>query len=451
MIKESRYNIWLEHDDYHYVFNGISGALLRISEQEYLGFQQYLAGETEVSCSFQILEQLAMARVFVPEDADELGFLKKRYTVSRGNIGHFGLTIVTSLGCNFDCPYCFEDKHPSIIDAEVEKLVLEMLDDQLPKIETFAVTWFGGEPLVGKKPLLSLSDAFIERCRKMQVAYSASIVTNGYLLDESTCADLRDRGVSNAQIGLDGPPSTHNKMRPLAGGKESFWKIVENIHHAIKYMNVSIRVNVDKANLSRVEELMQILNDEGLAGRLIVYPGQITEPNRFGGSALITFSGKCFSNPEFARAEADFNALTQRYGFSKPTIPGPVTAPCTAVRANELVVGSAGELYKCWNSVGDPMEVIGTIRDYANPNGRLQKWLKYDPFENSECRTCIALPVCLGGCASHAMTPGGYENRCGTFRHTHAASLERFVLAHKGLSVTTIVQPQSLAQQTETR
>src|SRR6202042_2514806 len=140
---------------------------------------------------------------------------------------------------------------------------------------------------------------------------------------------------------------------------------------------------------------------------------------------------KCFSNPEFARAEADFNALTQRYGFSKPTIPGPVTAPCTAVRANELVVGSAGELYKCWNSVGDPMEVIGTIRDYANPNGRLQKWLKYDPFENSECRTCIALPVCMGGCASHAMTPGGYENRCGTFRHTHAASLERFVLAHK--------------------
>jgi hypothetical protein len=49
---------------------------------------------------------------------------------------------------------------------------------------SFNVTWFGGEPLVGKQPLLALSDAFIERCDRAGVSYGAGITTNGFLLDE---------------------------------------------------------------------------------------------------------------------------------------------------------------------------------------------------------------------------------------------------------------------------
>ena len=97
------------------------------------------------------------------------------------------------------------------------------------------------------------------------------------------------------------------------------------------------------------------------------------------------------------------------------------------MRANELVVGSRGELYKCWDSVGDQSEVIGDIRDRASPNSRLAKWLSYDPFQNQECRGCIALPVCMGGCAHHAFDKLLYENRCGTFRHTFQEQVSRFV------------------------
>ena len=358
-MKESRFNIWLERDQHWYVFNGISGLLVCLSERQFAGFRQYLSGSEEVSCSLAFLERLAKARVFIPDDADELAFLEKRYELSRGDTKHFALTIVTSLGCNFDCPYCFEAKHPSIVDAEVERYILEVLDDQLPKIKSLSVTWFGGEPLIGKKPLLSLSDAFIYRCERRQVDYSASIVTNGYFLDEQTCAELRERRVMTAQIGLDGPPSTHDKMRPLSGGKETFWRIVENIHHATKYMNVSIRVNIDKDNIVKVEELLQILAAEGLAGEISIYPGQITATNIPAQLRLRSNSAACFSNADFARAEFDFEILAQRYGFSKASLPEPTAAPCTAVRSNELVVGSAGELYKCWHSVGNREETVG--------------------------------------------------------------------------------------------
>ena len=100
---------------------------------------------------------------------------------------------------------------------------------------------------------------------------------------------------------------------------------------------------------------------------------------------------------------------------------------CTAVRENELVIGSDGELYKCVESVGNPNEVIGTIFDYADLNGRLRKWLAYDPFSDEECLSCIALPVCMGGCAHHAMDPRLSANRCDTFRWNYREQVQRFV------------------------
>jgi len=413
--------------------------------------RRFVAGETGFTCATELLKQMAAGRMLLPDNTDELELLAQRYKASREDTSRFALTIVTSLGCNFDCPYCFEAKHPSLLNAEVERALLEVVDDQLPTIQTLHVTWFGGEPLVGKQPLLALSDAFIERCDRAGVQYQADITTNGYLLDEETCEQLRDRRVSWAQVCLDGPPEIHDRMRPLAGGKSSFWGIVKNLHHAVNYFPISIRMNVDMENILHAEELLQILADEGLAGKLSVYPGQIVGIRDGSGSPSSSYGVACFTNPAFARAERDFLELAQRYDFANPSLPRPTGAPCTAVRANELVVGSEGELYKCWDSVCNRMEVIGDIRDYKQTNGRLQKWLKYDPFADEECRSCIALPVCMGGCAHHAMDLLQHENRCGTFRHTHRERIIAYADVAERSGSSGLIPAGQLVRQMETR
>jgi uncharacterized protein len=313
------------------------------------------------------------------------------------------------------------------------------------------VTWFGGEPLVGKKPLLALSDAFIARCAAAEVRYEASISTNGYLLDEETCAQLRDRKVSNVQVGLDGPPEIHDRMRPLSNGQGTFWRIVKNLHHAVEYLPVTVRMNVDTQNIAHAEELFQLLKAEGLSGKLGVYPGQIVgvDDNALAPSA--SYQPPCFANPDFARVELEFDEMAARYGFGAPTLPRPTGAPCTAVRKNELVVGSEGELYKCWDSVGNKLEVIGTIFDYENQNGRMHKWLKYDPFSDTECRSCIALPVCMGGCAHHGMDLIQHENRCSTFRHTYREQIVAFVERAGGRREPVSVVPAGLVRRMDTR
>ena len=450
-MKESRYNVWVERDGAAYVFNGVSGGLLRVPLEEHRALRSFLAGERGAACSPALLRDMAVGRMLVTDDFDELDLLAARYQASRYDTGQFALTIVTSLGCNFDCPYCFEAKHPSIMSREVEQAVLQVLDDQLPRIQSFFVTWFGGEPLVGKKPLLALSDAFIERCDRAGVAYSADIITNGYLLTEEMCRQLRDRRVAAAQVTIDGPPEIHDRMRPLAGGGGSFRRIVQNLHHAVDYFSMRVRVNVDTENFGHVEELFRILADEGLAGKVSVYPGQLVGVADDPQAPSAGYHARCFTSPEFARAALEFFKLAAGHGFARASLPRPRTAPCTAVRANELVVGSKGELYKCWDSVGNKLEVIGDIRDYQNANGRLAKWLTYDPFANDECRSCIALPVCMGGCAHHAMDVLQYENRCGAFRHTYREQVLTFVEAAEVSGSAGLMPAMQLAREMETR
>ncbi|MBB5783559.1 radical SAM/SPASM domain-containing protein [Nonomuraea jabiensis] len=426
-MQESRYNIWVAKKDAAYVYNGVSGALLRMSKGEKIALRKYLAGDPENSCSPRLLAHLMRGFMLVPDDADELSILETRYRASRWDSTSFALTVVTSLGCNFSCPYCFEAKHPSKMSEEVRGHILKVLDYQLTKISSFNVTWFGGEPLLGMDTITSLSDEFIDRCDRHSIQYGATVITNGYLLDNATCATLKDRRVESVQVGLDGPPDVHNCMRPLAGGVGTFWKIIRNLRHAVDYFPVSVRVNVDADNLSSAEELFQILANEGLSEKLTVYPGQIVSG---GGNPLApssTYKPPCLSKKEFSVAELRFTELATRYGLAAPYLPTPTAAPCTAVRANELVVGSRGELYKCWDNVGDSNEVIGHIQDWRDTNARLAKWLKYDPFGNVECRGCVALPVCMGGCASHAFDALQYENRCGTFRHNHRDKVLKYI------------------------
>jgi uncharacterized protein len=426
-MKQSRYNIWADAEDGgSYLFNGISGGLKRLSNTEREAVEAFTAGVC-VECSAKLLEDLVRARMLIPDDADELEMLSEQYRRSRYDTSHFAVTLITSLGCNFDCPYCFEAKHPSIMDDEVQEAILVLLDDQLPRITSFGVNWFGGEPLVGKKPLLALSDRFIEKCDAAGVEYGAQMTTNGYLLTEPTCIELKERRVSSVQVGLDGPADVHDRMRPLADGRGSFTKIMENLHHAVENFTISVRVNISAENFDRVEELFVALTAEGFAGKLTVYPGQLVGVHNVTAPSS-TYHG-CFGHRQFAVAEQRFIDLAIQYGLARATLPEPTATPCTAVRSNELVIGSKGELYKCWESVGSPADVIGNIRSYRELDGRMERWLKYDPFHNQECRNCVALPVCMGGCAHHGMSALLYENRCHTFRHTYEEQVVKYARA----------------------
>jgi uncharacterized protein len=417
-MRESRYNLWVDAAGRRHVYNTLSGALVSMGHEQWDAVRLFLAGDDDVAVDAELLHALVDGRALVGDDADELGVLRERYRLSRGGVSAFHLTVVTSLGCNFDCPYCFEAKHPSLLDEVVQERLLRLVDAKLPEADTFSVLWFGGEPLVGKAALLRLSDEFMARSAAAGVAYEASIITNGYLLTEPTARELRDRGVRAAQITIDGPEETHDRRRPLTSGRGTFRTIVANVVAVAGILPLSIRVNLDASNVGEYEELLRVLAGHGLAGQITVEAGHTVAVASNSLAPSAGYLGGCFDRSAFADVERRFEATAAALGFATPGLPGPVGAPCTAVRRNELVVGSRGELYKCPQTVGDPREVIGNLSTWPDTGNRLTKWLTHDPFDDEECRSCPVLPTCMGGCAHYDMGALPGDARCDTFRYT---------------------------------
>ncbi|GEM_PF-3349392 len=54
-------------------------------------------------------------------------------------------------------------------------------------------------------------------------------------------------------------PDINDQMRSLTGGKESFWRIVANLRHAVNYLSATIRMNVDNDNFKYAAELFRLL------------------------------------------------------------------------------------------------------------------------------------------------------------------------------------------------
>lgn len=404
------------------IHSGRDGSLSILNIDQWRRVNAFLDGRDSGTDIEPLLEELVNHRVIIHDDADELKALRGAYQRSRYS-GTLGFTVVTSLGCNFACSYCFEDKRPSLLRPEVADAIVRVVDETPDPLGTVNVTWMGGEPLLGKTQLLALSDRLIARCEARGARYQAGIITNGWHLDGETARELAARRVRRAQVTLDGPAHVHDRYRPHLNGGSTFERIVENLTGAAQHLAIAVRVNIDEGNLGDADELLRELSKRGLADRITVSAARMTGVVANAQAPIASYGGSCFNSSDFAEVDLAFEELAGRYGFRIGSLPRPVATPCTAVRASEIVVGSEGELWKCWDDIGNDEQTIGTIFDYTDVNDRLAPWLAYDPFSDDDCSQCIALPGCMGGCAHH-LYHGDRTERCGSFRFNHVRQVE---------------------------
>ncbi len=116
-------------------------------------------------------------------------------------------TILTHGDCNFRCKYCYEKFENISMTIEVEEAIVEFAEKLLSegKFERFSVQWFGGEPLLGYRTIVRLSEKFLELCSRYDIGYFSGITTNGYLLTRRRFQNLIENcKVTSYQITVDG-------------------------------------------------------------------------------------------------------------------------------------------------------------------------------------------------------------------------------------------------------
>ena len=389
-----------------------TNALALLEAENYTQYKAFCEDGAAITDE-KFLEELTYGGFLVDDEINELDLIRLSLLQSRFGGHHLGLTIAPTSDCNFRCIYCYEKDslRKSTMTEEVQGALIEYVKRVAPIISSISVSWYGGEPLLALDIIERLTGEIYAICEENKVAYSASIVTNGYLLTPKVAKKLGELHISNIQITLDGLPELHDKRRPLEGGQPTFSKILSNLKESKDHLPccVSIRVNVDKQNISQVDAIVKILEENGLSDMALAYLGMVENSNG-------TYQdSECFHVQEFSKYDYEFNV---RNNMSRVNCyPQLVRNVCSADSVSGIVIDSDGLIYKCWNDIGIKERAIGNLLDNSYRNQKVSMdYLLYDPTQDAECKICKYIPICMGGCPHRRQFSS--ENRCHKLRYT---------------------------------
>ena len=122
----------------------------------------------------------------------------------------------------------------------------------------------------------SLSQRIIALCKDKDVQYSASIITNGYLLTKEVAEKLKEYHVRSAQITVDGPKEIHDTRRPMANGQGTYDVIMEHLVETKGILPINLRINVDYDNVAAADQVVETLREKDLLQSVHPYLGLVT-------------------------------------------------------------------------------------------------------------------------------------------------------------------------------
>ncbi|MDD2901315.1 MAG: radical SAM protein [Syntrophales bacterium] len=342
-----------------------------------------------------LLLQLRRAKILV-EDGEErdllnLNLLNRNLDNLRSNV--LALTIVPTLACNFRCTYCYQQhKGPRRMTEAVQAQLLAFIQrfKLYGLLKVLDVCWFGGEPLLEFDRICRLTEDF----KALEVPFKASMVTNGYLLDEERIGKLEDLKIDSIQITIDGPEEVHNRRRPHVSRGDSYGVIMANVARLLDRWpgRLALRVNVDQSNREQFFEVRSQLLARFPGKNIKIYPGIVQDGPRGNPDAPCECSSEEVAD-FFLKFYQEDTGDDCRDLYPNPS-------PCTANRRQSFVIGPEGEIYNCWHEVGKPEWVVGSIFPDREWNFTLlsRYMTGTEVFADDTCRRCFFLPRCSGGC-----------------------------------------------------
>ena len=320
------------------------------------------------------------------------------------------LTICPTIACNFNCPYCFENHYSGKMEKDTEDDILIFLKRlcSFNKIKRVSVTWYGGEPLLAPEVIESLSNKIINFTKENNLSYNASIVTNGYLLDQKKADMLSKVKVFDYQITLDGIGEIHNRTRHLVNNGPTFDVIISNLKNTKIKGHINIRHNVYEDNKEEIDKLKELIKNITIeSGNNINYYSVPVIGSNVGDKRKEQVN---FLNLD---KKSEIEIIKDAASFSKGS-----GYYCGSQVLNFIVIDNNGRLYKCWEDVDKPERSYGDVKtwDPSNPYYSCKKMnvlLEYlnsaGAFDDIECQECIWLPFCRGGCPNKRIF---YKKKC---------------------------------------
>ena len=419
-MKFSKYNLFLpsKNEGRQYLFNTFNGSCYEINNT----IADIVKNASMGDLKEEVRELFSLSGVIISDEMNEdhvLSYMQGR--TKYGNM-YYMSTVLLTWGCNLRCTYCFQGNEKSTECMTIEqanryiKFTLESAE--LRGVKGISIHLFGGEPLINMDVGFYILEKVKSYCDEKKINFSSSIVTNGTLLDIGIIEKLSSFNCQSVQVTLDGVEEVHNRRRMYANGKGSFDEIINVLRLLNERNNIYaiIRINIDKTNINDAYDLLKYIGKDGenLTNCIVDFGIVRTE-----GSACAGYSSNCLLEHEIGDVLYELWNYAENQGFKHNNKPQRRYLYCALYGDNQYSVAPNLDIYKCLQHVGTKEHLMGRIDEngrFVDQTPAFYEWMSIDPFKNDECKNCVYLPSCGGGCGVVAYNETGSYHAKGCFK-----------------------------------
>lgn len=305
------------------------------------------------------------------------------------------ITMMPTEGCNFRCPYCYEDHAPNTMRRQVLDRIQEYITQQALKFERIHISWFGGEPTLCKDTVLETALLLQNLQKNHGFQYTSSMTTNGYLLNKSDLLLYFNAGITTFQITLDG--WNHDKTRPHVSGKGTLQMILDNLRDistlpAEEYQfEIVLRYNIlpDSECESWYDHLYALFGHDKRFSVLVQSVGNLGGETVY---ALELLEGE--NRESMVRRHVDY---LKKIGMPCRNERKSVFAKiCYASYPHSMVFRANGTIEKCTVALNHPKNCIGHVEpELGVMLDEEANRLWYETALKSDCCSCVDVLSCL--------------------------------------------------------
>lgn len=394
-LRKSRYCILLHRDNIYLAYTAATNSFYEISSYVFHLLERLDMDVDELPHAKNKEEVEALRKkqlvTTILEDDTIADALRLRYLTNCFSKETIGLTFAPTLQCNLRCPYCYEKNKPLLImNKETCNHVLSFIDNHRQS-KYLSLTWYGGEPLVGHD-IIAYFLSKVDELKHLKLIHHG-MVTNATLLHGERLDLFKEHPLNSIQITLDGKRETHDLRRIRHDGSGTYDQIMENLQQFVQVYPdslIGIRVNIDRNN---AHEFIEIYEQFKLLfpnkKNIFVYPGILRHCGKREADSPFLL------NDEIVDLKRKFSEHGCHLEFPRHVISG-----CTANNITGYVVGPEGEIYKCWEDVGDKQCVVGNVKEkqFTNLSLLADYMLRSSNLQDPECNDCPLLPICTSNC-----------------------------------------------------
>jgi len=345
--------------------------------------------------------------------------------------------------CNLACTYCFvENAMPgghkfSAMSEETAKYGTDLFAKSLKQssgIEEPQIIFYGGEPLINFR-VVENTLHYIHQLKTSGTLpdnTSITINTNGTLITDKVVSILKNVENLNVAISLDGPKEIHDHCRPYHHSGGSYEDIMRG-HRLLadNGIEAGFCCTISRHNVEQLEDIarwfVETLSAKSMGFNVMIESpkaedarGEATEYARKAAQQII----KCF---RFFREQGVHEDRIMRK--VNAFVDGRVYYHDCGGCGQQLVVSPDGMVGVCQG-------YCGTKKYFVQPDATFNplehhiwdQWKYRSPLFMPQCRNCIALSICGGGCPYSADLRNGSIWEVDDIFCVHAKATTEFLI-----------------------